>query len=47
MFPPAFFGRRFFAGRYFGVGATSIFNSGWLVNLNTHVGPTPQQPQPE
>lgn len=46
MFPPRYFGRRFFPARYFGVGMTSLFAPAWMVNLNTHLGPTPHEPQP-
>lgn len=38
MFPPAFFGRRFFPGRYFGVGAAGVFNAFWAARANTTVG---------
>lgn len=47
MFPLRYFGRRFFPGRYFGVGMTSAFNAFWLVNLNQEIGPTPQEPSPK
>jgi hypothetical protein len=47
MFPPRYFGSRFFPARYFGVGFTSAFLPAWLVNLNTHLGQTPQDPQPD
>jgi hypothetical protein len=47
MFPPRYFGRRYFPGRYFGVGFTSPFNSFWLIHLNQEIGPTPQEPSPK